>query len=264
MTDVEPEAYETLDERSEMGPLLRDLARHDGVSGEALDRLRARLASSLPDVGLDAPERPAEAPVSAPPPSPSISTGAGAVTSGKLLFAVYGLAVGAVLGGFAVHAYEGRSPNIGSPVSAPSHSPSATTTDVPRSVAPQELGPPAIVEPTAHSSTGPRPHPSAESSPSSAAKASPSSTLNAERLMVDVARSAYAKGDLDEALRSLARHATTYPEGALAEEREALAIRILVDAKHTSEARSRGQRFRTRYPKSLMLPAVEAALESIP
>lgn len=260
MTDVDPEALETLNERNEMGPLLRALARHETVSGEPLDRLRARLAASLPDVGLDAPDAPdapAQAPT-APTTSPAGPIGSGVATSGKLLFAVYGLAIGAVLGGLAVHAYEGRTNVVSVPMSVP------TTTVEVSSVPPRDPAPRALVTTTAPSASVARPHPSASSSPSSAPKAPSGSTLNAERLVVDVARSAYARGDRDEALRALARHAATYPDGALSEEREALAIRILVDAGRAPEARARGQKFRMRYPKSLMLPAVEAALESIP
>ena len=257
MTDVDPEALETLNERNEMGPLLRDLARHETVSGEPLDRLRARLAASLPDVGLDSPDSRAQAPTT-PTTSPSGPIGSGVATSGKLLFAFYGLAIGAVLGGLAVHAYEGRTNVVNVPMSVP------TTTVEVSSVPPRDPAPTSALTTTAPSASVARPHPSASSSPSSATKASSGSTLNAERLVVDVARSAYARGDRDEALRALARHAATYPEGALSEEREALAIRILVDAGRAPEARARGQKFRMRYPKSLMLPAVEAALESIP
>jgi TolA-binding protein len=261
MTDVDPEDLETPDELREMGPLLRDLARHDSVSDEALERLRARLATSLPDVALG-PLDPPTNPPSTPAPNTGAPTGSGVATSGKLLFAAYGLAVGAVLGGLAVHAYEGRTSQVeNAPISAPT--PAPTVVEVP-SPPHREPTAPASTDTSAPSSTLARPHSSVEPAPPSAPKASSGSTLNAERLVVDVARSAYARGDRDEALRALARHATTYPEGALAEEREALAIRILVDAGRASEARARGQKFRTRYPKSLMLPAVEAALESIP
>ena len=257
MTDVDPEDLEAPDERGEMGPLLRDLARHDTVPSAALDRLRTRLASSLPDVGLDTPVTKAAPNTSTPP---AASSGSGVAASGKWLFAAYGLAVGAVLGGLAVHAYEGREAKV---ASAPTTTPSSATSVEGPAVVPHAPVPSASITTTAPSSSVAPTHPNPEPPPS-APKASPSSTLNAERLVVDVARSAYARGDRDEALRALARHATTYPDGALAEEREALAIRILVDAGRAPEARARGQKFRTRYPKSLMLPAVEAALESIP
>lgn len=266
MTDVDPETLDPSDERREMGPLLRDLARHDAVSGEALDRLRARLAKSLPDVDLtpEPPEKPPTGAPTTPEPKAASPATSGMTTSGKLLFAAYGLAVGAVLGGLAVHAYEGRLSKVASsPPSAPA--PSSMLPEGP-SAPPRDPTPPASVTVNAPSASAPAtaPHPSAEPSAASTPKAPPGSTLNAERLVVDVARSAYARGDRDEALRALARHSVTYPDGALAEEREALAIRILVDAGRAAEARARGQKFRTRYPKSLMLPAVEAALESIP
>jgi hypothetical protein len=90
------------------------------------------------------------------------------------------------------------------------------------------------------------------------------SAMRAERLLVDEARTAYARGESDVALAALSRHAARYPAGALVEEREALAIRVLVDLGRYEEGRTRGRRFRVRFPKSLMLPAVEAALDSIP
>lgn len=270
MTDVDPETLDPSDEPREMGPLLRDLARHDAVSGEALDRLRARLAKSLPDVDL-APVEPTTktstgATTTPDPKAPAPAT-SGITTSGKLLLAAYGLAVGAVLGGLTVHVVEGRSSEVASvPTSPPAPSsrlieePSARPTEKPRA----PTAPSSVAGSSPSASANVTPHPTAEPSAPSTPKANPGTTLNAERLVVDVARSAYARGDRDEALRALARHASTYPDGALAEEREALAIRILVDEGRAPEAKARGLKFRTRYPKSLMLPAVEAALESIP
>jgi hypothetical protein len=84
--------------------------------------------------------------------------------------------------------------------------------------------------------------------------------LNAERRLLDDARSAFARDAHAECLRKLDLHRERHPAGLLAEEREALAIRALAAAGRSEDARARAARFRARYPGSLMLPAVEAAV----
>jgi hypothetical protein len=93
---------------------------------------------------------------------------------------------------------------------------------------------------------------------------SPGNSLAAERTLLDIARSAFGRGEGDEALAALARHERLFPNGQLAEEREALAVRSLVLTQRIDQARARGARFRRRYPASVMLPAVEAALDPLP
>jgi hypothetical protein len=83
----------------------------------------------------------------------------------------------------------------------------------------------------------------------------------AERRLLDTARSALARGDYDAALQSLAEHSKKYPAGSLAVEREAIAIRALAESSRMDQARARAARFRARWPRSLLLPAVEAAVE---
>jgi hypothetical protein len=112
----------------------------------------------------------------------------------------------------------------------------------------------------------PAPIPSAQSTvpTPSLSSGSPGNSLVAERGLLDVARSAFGRGDGDAALAALARHEKLYPGGQLAEEREALAVRALVLVDRGDQARARAARFRRRYPSSVMLPAVEAALGTIP
>jgi hypothetical protein len=107
------------------------------------------------------------------------------------------------------------------------------------------------------------PAPASPQAPASA-PASPGESLASERALLDVARSAFGRGESDEALAALARHEKLFPGGQLAEEREALAVRSLVLAGRASEARARAARFRKRYPTSVMLPAVEASLDGTP
>lgn len=85
--------------------------------------------------------------------------------------------------------------------------------------------------------------------------------LSRERAMIDRARMASARHDLAGALGALEEHARLFPSGRLAEEREALAVGVLADLGHLVEARARSARFKKRYPTSVFLPAVDAALE---
>lgn len=87
--------------------------------------------------------------------------------------------------------------------------------------------------------------------------------LAAERELIDVARSAVGRHNPDAALRALAEHAKTFPNGALSEEREALWVQALVTAGRNMEARTRADRFRKSYPSSMLLPAVDAAVQGI-
>ena len=89
------------------------------------------------------------------------------------------------------------------------------------------------------------------------------SALGAERGLLDRARKALARGDTAEAERALDLHARRHPAGLLSEEREALAIKVLVDVGHTEEARRRAVKFRERYPRSLFGPSVDEAIGTI-
>jgi hypothetical protein len=93
--------------------------------------------------------------------------------------------------------------------------------------------------------------------------APPGNSLTAERTLLDVARSAFGRGEGDAALAALARHEKLFPNGQLAEEREALVVRSLVLTQRVDQARARAARFRKRYPASVMLPAVEAAVGGV-
>jgi hypothetical protein len=84
--------------------------------------------------------------------------------------------------------------------------------------------------------------------------------LAAERALLEVARTALARGQPAEALAALAGHAKRFPKGRLAEERESLTVQALAAAGRPGEARERAERFRRRSPNSILLPAVESAL----
>ena len=77
---------------------------------------------------------------------------------------------------------------------------------------------------------------------------------------LDRARQDISRGLLVEAGALLDRHAAEFPSGQLAEEREALVIRLLVREGREHEARSRAERFRKLHPRSIQLPGIDEAL----
>jgi outer membrane protein assembly factor BamD (BamD/ComL family) len=84
--------------------------------------------------------------------------------------------------------------------------------------------------------------------------------LAAERVLVEQARSALARGQPKAALEVLLRHQHDWPLGQLVEEREALWILALVADGRKDEARGRAELFRERYPKSILLRSINSAL----
>ena len=91
-------------------------------------------------------------------------------------------------------------------------------------------------------------------------RASNASILKRERALLDVARAKAAQGEPLQVLEQADSHLRQFPTGRLAEEREALAIRALLNLGRTSEARVRARAFQARYPNSLLSSAAESAL----
>jgi hypothetical protein len=94
--------------------------------------------------------------------------------------------------------------------------------------------------------------------------APPVSTLPAERALLDRARKDLLSGEPQAALEEVEKHARLYRHGVLGEEREALRVEALVAAQRYEPARAAGARFRAAYPGSMLGPAVEDALGTIP
>ena len=88
--------------------------------------------------------------------------------------------------------------------------------------------------------------------------------LEAERVVLQLARAHLAAGNGPAALQQIERHERAFPGGTLAEEREALAVKALLLTANHAAARTRAAEFRRHYPRSIYLPAVEQALESMP
>lgn len=104
------------------------------------------------------------------------------------------------------------------------------------------------------------PAPSPVRPPRDDARTSADDALARERSLLDMGRTALARGDTDAALaavRSLEREAKN---GQLVEERELLAVQSLVTANRMAEARQRAARFREKYPSSPLLDVVDDAV----
>jgi hypothetical protein len=76
------------------------------------------------------------------------------------------------------------------------------------------------------------------------------SRLREESAAVLAIRKTLLSGNAIEALRMLARARTEFPRGALAQEREALTVRGLVESGQKDAARQRGEAFLRTFPRS--------------
>lgn len=85
-------------------------------------------------------------------------------------------------------------------------------------------------------------------------------SLGVERQLLDRGRLSLVRGDAVGALADLDEHRRRYPESQLSEVREALTVQALLRSGRVAEARSHEAEFRRRYPSSLLLPALDAAL----
>jgi hypothetical protein len=106
------------------------------------------------------------------------------------------------------------------------------------------------VSPTTSNEPASAPRPSADTA----------DALGQERTLLDGARTALVRRDGPRALSLLDKHRARYPNGALSEERDALAVQALALEGRTDDARARAEAFARRYPSSLLLPSVKSAV----
>ena len=227
------------------------------VQQRTLSRLSATLGLAA-GLGTD-PASSAPADPSPPPPATTGRSLARVLARGPhraLATFLVGAAVGAtVYGTVARLRQDPRSPNPPSPpmVAPPSPEP------VPAALVP---------EPRPADETAPRPIVSAPSngrgSGEPAAGRTRDAGLAAERNLIEIARTALARGRIDGALATLRRHARQYPKGQFVQERDSLLVQALVAKGDYAQARERAARFRRQHSSSLFLPAVDQALQSIP
>ena len=78
------------------------------------------------------------------------------------------------------------------------------------------------------------------------------------------ARAAVAAGEFSAALQSIAEHQRRFPAGRLREEREALRIKALAGLGRDDEARRAAERFRERFPRSVLSSRIEETVRPNP
>lgn len=245
--------------------LLRPAREPLAAPAEVRARALRRLALALPIGGGGGGEgAPPGTPSPAPGPAPSPSPNAGASGIARLLATRvpgWSLLVSFVAGG-AIAVAASRPPADGARHEAPveviheaaptpiTPAPAALPTVPP---APSAIAAVASAAAPASSALAPRPATSLTTARSGADGA-----LEAERALLDVARTALGRGDGGNALRAVEAHGRKFPRGILAEEREAMSIQALRLLRRDDEAQARLERFRGRFPSSLMRPALEA------
>jgi hypothetical protein len=255
---------------AEATALLGEIREPPPASAEVRARAFARLAATLPIGGSDPGSSSGNAGSGGPGAASGAAHAGGAI--GKALAArvpAWSLVASFVAGGAVAASIVSRAPSPGA-------SPSASTSTV-VDVAPGPSSDPALASPSIAAPSASAPSAPSSASPS-ASVASASTTrptargsggeppsarsadasLEQERSLLDVARTAVGRGDGASALRAAEVHAKRFPRGVLAEEREAMIIQALRLLHRDDEARARLDRFRGRFPTSLLRPALEA------
>jgi hypothetical protein len=87
--------------------------------------------------------------------------------------------------------------------------------------------------------------------------------LARERDLLDMARSALLAHRHADALAAVAQHEADFERPMLAEERDALRIRVLVQAAQKDEAKRRLAAFEREYPQSLFSSALQQATKEM-
>ncbi|HVV52381.1 MAG TPA: hypothetical protein VHO06_22130, partial [Polyangia bacterium] len=87
----------------------------------------------------------------------------------------------------------------------------------------------------------------------------PQESYAAELELLQRAQSEYASRDFADALVLVAEHGRRFPNGRLAEEREALRVRSLARAGRGDEARRALAAFARRFPRSVLLSRLQEA-----
>jgi len=99
--------------------------------------------------------------------------------------------------------------------------------------------------------------------PSAARQPGRGSQSNAPELeLLRRAHGAYGSGDFANALRLLAEHGRRFPNGSLAEEREALRVRALSGSGQSDSARRAARAFASKFPRSVLLSRTMTAADA--
>lgn len=86
--------------------------------------------------------------------------------------------------------------------------------------------------------------------------------FTAELDLLQRAHGAYTRRDFSAALTLIAEHARRFPNGHLAEQREALRVRSLLGSGRADEAHRAEAAFASQFPRSVLLPRVAGGTDS--
>lgn len=100
-------------------------------------------------------------------------------------------------------------------------------------------------------------------SPASTQVASASVEYATERAWIEAARTELRKGNVDEASKMLESARLRFPNGSLTEEREAIAVHVLIARGEVAAAKLALETFRKRHEGSLFLSGIEQSLRDL-
>ena len=246
------EPVRLLEQDSEDSAELRELlgaASLDEPSPEQLASLTGKLGPLLEAPAVTAPEPPAPR-----PPAAGGATATPVAATGLKTKVLTGLAMAVLAGGSfqAGRVFERERaperPDTAAPVPASEPTPAGPARV--EAAPPPATGVPSEA-PAPRTSTAPAPRvPRAKATEAPAAAPAGDAAMDEELALLESAYEALRKGDAAGALVEAERHAARFPSGALAQEREVLAIDALVRLGRRAEAETRAAGFRARYPTS--------------
>ena len=241
MSNSDPERLSSLRNAPELSETMH-AARERLPDANALEALRTRIEA-----------------VVAPPAPPTAVAAAATPAALKLVLALL------VVTGAAVTAQRlaQRAEIPALPAAAPSANVVAAPLPPPRLPAPAVEAAASANAPSLPRATSTVPAAAARPSmaPSAASAPSPAAAGVTSELELVKRAGQLLKSDPAQAFRLTTDHARLYPSGALAEEREVIAIDALASLGRASAARSRAERFMASYPRSAHLSRVQHAIQ---
>lgn len=126
---------------------------------------------------------------------------------------------------------------------------------------------PAAPAPLVDSAQGAETHGAAlesKKASSSARRPSLADTYALELAILRRARAAVASENFAAALDAVGEHQRRFPDGNLREERDALRVKALSGIGKSDEARAAAERFRERFPESVLAPRLEGTVRPPP
>jgi hypothetical protein len=109
-----------------------------------------------------------------------------------------------------------------------------------------------------------RPAPPEKSPIVPASRSTPSNPDALELGLLQRVRADVARGDFAAALDAIGEHERRFPAGRLREEREALRVKALSGLGKKDEARAAAQKFKSRFPRSVLSASIEEATRPRP